>query len=312
MINSPWNSTALRQYKLSGILSELAVAKAMGGLISDGPTVVLVTPAAEKVPTFVLPITSEEYADRKLNDNGAVFMDARSFMRREARSDTGFVVNNQMQADFFNRIGELTALWVRDPGMREDFLRTGDIAAQVYISWVSSTIANKLGVDLEVAREIQIITALFYVQRFYSAEDCLSDRGKEKSVKLIQRWTRAPLPLITGIVDDMPYMALLEDFIKGLQAHFSNNTRISQVNAGFLVMTLGRSWFGYGAQEIAAVAIEYPPAYLSLVEAAANAKVWRKTHLGKLVENLNQNRAAEAFARSMEVLAGEARGSDRR
>ncbi|MNN83385.1 hypothetical protein D3C81_2004180 [compost metagenome] len=107
-------------------------------------------------------------------------------------------------------------------------------------------------------------------------------------------------------------MALLEDFIKGLQAHFSNNTRISQVNAGFLVMTLGRSWFGYGAQEIAAVAIEYPPAYLSLVEAAANAKVWRKTHLGKLVENLNQNRAAEAFARSMEVLAGEARGSDRR
>ncbi|MNO55243.1 hypothetical protein D3C76_457290 [compost metagenome] len=311
MITSPWNSTVLRQHKLDKILSELAVAKAMGGLINDGPSVILVTPTAEKVDAFTLPITSEEYGDRKLDASGAVFMDGRSYMRRENRSDTGYIVNNQMQADFFNRIGELTALWVREPSSRDDFMRAGDIAAQVYVRWISGTVADKLGVDLEVAREIQIITAVFYAQRFHSAEDSLSQRGKETFIKLIQRWTRHPIQIITSIVEELPYMALLEDYVKALQAHFSSNTRISQVNAGFLVLTLGRSWFGYGAMEIAGVALEYPPAFLALVEAAANAKVWRKTHLGKIVENLNQNRAAESFARSMEILAGQARGSDR-
>ncbi|QTH80310.1 hypothetical protein PA10_00110 [Pseudomonas phage pPa_SNUABM_DT01] len=311
MITSPWNSTALRQHKLDKILSEIAIAKAMGALINDGPRVLLVTPLAEKVDAFVLPITSVEYAERKLNDNGAVFMDGRSFMRKENRSDSGFVVNNQMQADFFNRIGELTALWIAQPIMREDFMRTGDIAAQVYISWLSSAITNKLGVDLEVAREIQIITAVFFAQQFHSAEDSVSDRGKEKFVKLIQRWTRHPIQLIQSIVESLPYMELLSDFVKALQEHFSQNTRVTQVNTGYLVMSLGRSWFGYGATEIASVALEYPPVFLALVEAAANAKVWRKTHLGKLVENLNQSRAAESFARSMEILAGEARGSNR-
>jgi hypothetical protein len=312
MIVSPWNSTVLRQHKtVAAIVSELAIAKAMGGLVADTASVLLVTPLAEKVPPFVMPITSCEYADRRLNEDGAVFMDGRSFMRRENRSDAGFVVVNQMQADFFNRIGELTALWIKEPSLREDFLRTGDLAAQVYISWVSHSIASKLGLDLEVSRELQIITGVYYFHQFNDAQDCMSESGKAKAVKLIQRWTRHPLPLIEGIVGQVPYMTLLDDYVKAVQAYFVHNTRVSQINVGFLVMTLGRSWFGYGAQEIAAVSLEYPPAYLALVEAACNAKVWRKTHLGKLVERLSAGRAADEFVRSMEVLAGMAKGKTR-
>lgn len=311
MIISPWNSTVLRRYQLATLVSELAIAKATGGLIKDSASVILVTPLADKVPTFVMPLTSCEYADRKLDDSGAVFMDGRSFMRRENRADAGFVVANQLQADFFCRMGELTSLWVKDASVREDFLRTGDIAAQTYIAWVSHSIASKLGLDLDVAREVQIITALFYVHHFTDAEEALSVRGKERAVKLIQRWTRHPVQLIAGIVEAQGYMTYLDDFIKALHTHFAHNTRVSQVNTGFLVMTLGRSWFGWGAQEIAAVALEYPPAFLALVEAACNAKVWRKTHLGKLVERLNTGRAADEFIRSMEVLAGIAKGKDR-
>ncbi len=307
MLTSPWNTTVLRKHKLSTLISELAMAKATGGLVQDSESVIFVTPLAEKVPVFVMPVTSVEYGERKLNDNGAVFMDARSFMRREQRSDTGFVVANQMQADFFSRMGDLTALWIKDVTVREDFMRTSDLPAQVYISWLSQSIANKLGLDLDVAREVQIITGVYYAQRFFSPEEVLSERGREKVVKLIQRWTRAPIQLITAIVDDLPYMSLLEEYVAALHTHFAQNTRISQINVGFLIMTLGRSWFGYGAQEIAAVALEYPPVYLALVEAACNGKVWRKTHLGKLVERFAVGRIGDEFSRSMEVLAGQSR-----
>lgn len=308
MITSPWNSTVLRQYKTGGIVSELAVAKAMGGLVADGASVVLVTPLADKVPAFMLPITSEEYSSRKLNENGVVFMDGRSFMRREQRSASGFIVANQTQADFTVRLGELTALWLKEPSLRDDFLRVGDLAPQTYIAWLSGLISNKMGVDLDVSREIQIITGLFYIHHFYSADIALSERGKETSIKLLQRWTRAPIQLIVSIVEDAQYMGLLNDYVEQLHIHFSGNTRISQVNVGFIVMALGRSWFGFGAQEIAGCAIEYPPAFLALVEAAANAKVWRKTHLGTLVQRLGATgKTLEEFIRSMEMLAGKIR-----
>lgn len=312
MIVSPWNSTVLRQHKnIAAIVSELAIAKAMGGLIAESESVMMVTPMAEKVDAFVMPITSCEYADRRLSDSGVVFMDGRSFMRRENRADAGFVVVNQMQSDFFCRIGDLTALWIKQPALREDFLRTGDLAAQVYISWVSHSIASKLGLDLEVSRELQIITGVYYIHQFFDAGEVLSSEGKAKVMRLIQRWTRHPLQIIEGIVEQLPYMNLLEDYVKGVQGYFAHNTRVSQINAGFLVMSLGRSWFGYGAPEIAAVSLEYPPAFLALVEAACNAKVWRKTHLGKLVERLNTGRAADEFIRSMEMLAGKAKGKTR-
>lgn len=308
MITSPWKSTVLRQHRTGEIISELAVAKAIGGLVADGPAVVLVTPAAEKVPAFMLPITSEEYSERKLNDSGMVFMDGRSFMRREQRSDSGFIVANQTQADFTVRLGELTALWVKDRSVRDDFLRVGDLAPQVYIAWVAGLITGKLGVDEVTSREIQIITGLFYIHQFYGADEALSQRGKETAMKLIQRWTRASIQLIQGIVEQCPYMALLEDYVGMLRAHFSNNTRIVQVNVGFITMSLGRSWFGWGAQEICGTALEYPPAFLALVESAANTKVWRKTQLGTLVQKigLNEN-GMSAFVKSMEILAGKIR-----
>jgi len=311
MIISPWNSTVLRQHKVDAIVSELAFAKASRELIPHHPKVFMVSPLSKKVPAFVSPITSVEYESRKLSESGAVFLDGRSFMRAEARSDTGTVVVNNMQDELFTRLGVLTAMWVEDSSIREDFMRTGDIAAQAYIAWISHSIANKLGLDLEVSRELQIITGVFYSHLFLDAEDAVSVKGKERVERLIQRWTRHPIDIIQGIVQAMPYMSMLADYIKAVQEHFAHNTRVSQINVGFLVTTLGRSWFGYGAQEIAAVSLEYPPMYLALIEAACNTKVWRKTHLGQLVDRLKTGKQTEEFVRSMEVLAGRADGKYR-
>ncbi len=307
MLTSPWTATVLRQHTtvLNTILSELALAKATGGLVPSGNAVFFVTPLAERIPAFTMPVTSVEYASRKLDDGGWVFMDARSFMRRDRNSGSGTVMANQFQADFWQRMGDLTALWVKEPTLREDFLRVGDLPAMTYISWLSQSIAQKLGLDMEVAREVQIVTAVYYAHHFFEADEALSEKGKAKILKLVSRWTRAPIPLIEQVGSDLPYMTLLDDYIKALHTHFAHNTRISQINVGFLIMTLGRSWFGYGAQEISAVALEYPPIYLALIEAACNNKVWRKTHLGKLVERFAIGRVAQEFGRSMEVLAGQ-------
>lgn len=304
MIVSPWNTTVLRQHKLNVHLSELALAFIDGTLMqSEGVT--CVAAGADKVPPFVMPISSVEYEKRKVaHVAGGVVVDGRSFTKID-RNTREAVITNQMSADFFLRMGRLTALWVGDEAVREDFMRSGDIAASVYIRWISTAIVSKLGLDLEVAREVQIIVGAFYAHHFYPVDEVTSDKGKEKVVRLVHRWTKHPLDLVTSTIEQLPYMSHLEDLVEGLRNHFQNNTRIGQINAGFIVMSLGHSWFGYGAREISAVALEYPPVFLALVEAACNTKVWKRTHLGQIVDKLNIGRSAESFVRSMGILASQ-------
>lgn len=308
MITSPWTSTVLRQSQplLKNILSEIAMAKAEGGLVAENDAVVFVTPLATKVPAFIGPITSEEYGDRKLFDKGEVMIDARSFMRAERRSDVGFVVNNVAQSDFFARMGSLTAIWIKNPEYRMDYLRVGNLAAQSYIAWFSQAIGYKLGLDIETNREVQVLTALYYIHLHVDADTALSKREQEKFIHMILQWTRAPIDLVTGIVENAPYMMLLEDYVAYLHQHFANNTRITQINVGFLVMSMGRAWFGYGAHVLAGIATEYPPVFLTLIEAACNSKVWKKTQLGKIVERLDSKGESTQFLRSMKTLVMQA------
>lgn len=302
MITSPWNTTVLRQHKLESYLSELSIAMMDGHLHHAGGRCTYVSASSTKVPPFVMPITSKEYGTRKVTHvKGGVVIDARSFSR-EDRVNGGTVIANQMQAELFFRMGDLTSLWVEDPTSHIEFLRVGDLAANVYTRWVGQAIVSKLGLDMEAARDINIVAATFYAHKFYSAEEALSEDGIGKISHMINRWTRFPLANIEAIVPTLPYMSHIEDFIQAIHSTFEHNARIKQINSGFLIMSLGNSWFGYGAREISAVAIEYPPVFLSLVEAACNTKVWKRTYLGQLVDRLNISRAADTFLKGMQVL----------
>lgn len=302
MITSPWNTTVLRQHKLESYLSELSIAMMDGHLHHAGGRCTYVSASSTKVPPFVMPITSKEYGTRKVTHvKGGVVIDARSFSR-EDRVNGGTIIANQMQAELFFRMGDLTSLWVEDPTSHIEFLRVGDLAANVYTRWIGQAIVSKLGLDMEAARDINILAATFYAHKFYSAEEALSEDGVGKISHMINRWTRFPLANIEAIVPTLPYMSHIEDFIQAIHSTFEHNARIKQINAGFLIMSLGNSWFGYGAREISAVAIEYPPVFLSLVEAACNTKVWKRTYLGQLVDRLNVSRAADTFLKGMQVL----------
>lgn len=310
MINSPWQSTVLRQHKLANILSELVYAATDGNLMQESKDVLFVTPKASSVPVFISPLTTHEYGQDRMRTTAAI-LDGRSFMRLDRHAEVGYVITNQLQADFFARVGLLTSYWVNEPEYRQDFLRVGEVPAQTYIAWVSQAITTKLGINVELAREIQILVALFYIHQFVSSDEANDKKEQAKYTTMIMRWTRAPAEMVSGIVDVCSYMPHMEDFVKELQSQFQHNTRISQINVGFLVMTLGRSWFGYGANEIAAVSIEYPPMYLALIEAACNSKVWKKTQLGRLTERFTVGRAGDAFLRSMDMLVARVEGNTR-
>ena len=304
MFDSPWQCTVLRQHKpiLNNIILELAQAQALGGLVAGSERTILVTPGAEKVPAFVVPVTFYDYSDKKLNAQKLAYVDARSALRKEMRGDQGHVVSNQMQLDLLSRMGDLCQYWAADPSVRSDYLQAGDLPCQVFSAWVSGAISAKLGLPPETVRELQILSCLYFNHQFEEVDEATSERGRERNVRRIVRQLRHPVDMVTAIVNECSYMDSMDSFIENIKRHFSGSVRLAQVNTGFMIMALGNAWFGYGAQTLCAVAAEYPPVFMALVEAAANTKVWKKTHLGRLVERLNTGNVAERFTRSMDIL----------
>jgi hypothetical protein len=305
MIDSPWSATVLRQHKTDTIVSELMLAMASGnGVVPEGDDLFFVTAYADKVPVFNLPITRVELGDRRVANPDAVYLDARSFSKKDMNRPGEFVVNNATQYDFIARVGELTAFWLKNPDNRLDVLRAGDISAQVYISWLSYAIANKLGLDEDTARTLQILSGIFYAHLYHGADEALSDRGKTKIAALVTRWTRAPAEMVLEQVQNVSYMNLLGDYVEEVKRTFSQNTRVDQVNVGFIIRALTNSWFGFGAQDIVAVAKEYPPVFVALIEAALNSRLWKKSQLGKLVERFDRGTTGKEFSKNLSVLVG--------
>jgi hypothetical protein len=308
MIDSPWNATSFKQHRTETLASELMIAQANGrGIVQDGDNVLIVSPHADKVPTFNIPITRHEMGTRKVANPNAVFIDGRSFMRKDQNQPGGVVTNNQTQYDFVFRVAELTAFWVEKEESRMDLIRAGDLPATVFISWVSHAVNKYLGIDEETARSMQILTGIYYAHLYHDAGEASSARGKATIAKLVHRWTRHPADLVFDMVENVEYMASLGDYIETARKLFPQNTRMAMVNAGLLVTILNKSWFGFGAEDLINAGVEYPPIFLALVEAAANSKVWRKSGLGMLVERFVTGSNAAEFSKNMSVLVGRPR-----
>lgn len=304
MIDSPWQTSSFTQYKTDSIVSEIMFAASSGrGVVNEGDRVSIITPFAEKMDTFNLPITLHELGDRVRNKESArVYIDGRSFMRKDPKMPGASIVSDQTRYDFLVRLAELTSYWVNNPDTRLDMMRSGDLPATVFISWVSYASANKLGLDAEAARTLQILTGIYYAHLYHAPEEVLTERGKAKVAQLVIRWTRHPAEMVLQVANEVGYMGNLFDYTSEMRKLFTSSTRIQQVNVGFLVTALKGSWFGFGATDVVVASLEYPPIFLALIEAAANSRVWKKSQLGSLVERFAKGDSGPAFTRSLDIL----------
>lgn len=315
MIDSPWKSTTLKQHVLDGYLSEIGIAEASGkGIISDGDWVRIIGPAVEKLEPFMLPITQIEIGDRNWAIPDTVYIDGRSFIKKDTNRYGETVVNNQTQYDFAARLGELTAYWVKNKETRQDLMRTSDLPASVFISWLSGAIASKLKPSDEVLRDLQILTGIYYAHLYHGADEALSDRGKMTIVKLVTRWTRQPVQFVQDMVEQAGYMNMLPDYVAEVHRIFATNTRLATVNQGLIIYALGSTWTGFRAIDYTSVAVEYPPVFLALIEAACNPRLhWRKCGLGRTVDLQGGTKQAGAdFVMSLAKLVGRQRSGSNR
>jgi hypothetical protein len=305
MIDSPWKATSFKQHLTTELVSELMLAQAGGrGIVPEGDNVLIVSPHAAKVPVFNIPVTRHELGDRKAANSDAVFIDGRSFMKKDLNQAGGQIVNNQTQYDFSIRMAELTAYWVQHEATRLDLMRTSDMPASVFIAWISGAASRNLSLDEATAQVLQILTGIYYAHLYHDEAEATSPRGKGTITKLVQRWTRAPVATVATMVESCSYMGSLPDYIEVVKQVFAQNTRVSLLNNALIVMTLNKSWMGFGSEDVIAASLEYPAIFLALVEAASNSKVFRRSSLGRLVERFDTGDIGKKYSQALSVLVG--------
>ncbi|QVD49099.1 hypothetical protein LUCX_29 [Xanthomonas phage vB_XciM_LucasX] len=295
MFSSPYQTTACSAYqhqvpaiqsalKRALIHDDLAPAESLKG--TKFPGVYMVPPHAKEVPNFTMPIEFE-------SPNGlAVAVDIRGLVK--STGESSFKI--QAPAEYAGLVlrGALTLGWLK--GDQSTMRRFNDLAAKVFVRLLSESLVRRLGLSPYDQPAVVVVCGLFYYCNFIDGKQAVSKAEKDKIAVAVARLSRiAPNTVAEILEQELPPIQSLDSFCDALRAVL-NNPRLENVNAAFIMTLMGGLWYGGNARQIMAVALEYPPVWLSLIYQAVDDRSFSGAGLTKMVDTENRNNAARAFS----------------
>lgn len=296
MFRHTYETTACSSYAMRDTMLAVERAKINGELrsaeSSSGNTlysVLQVTPYSKAVPAFHHPIMLE--ADgRKI-----VVVDQRPNLGMD-RNGT-IRITQKTQYDFLTLRGCMEWLWNND--YVEDMAVAGLLPFKVYCRMMSENIRRRLGLDPMEQQKLVALSGYFYVCQFTDKET-LTDDERLKAAVRIRNHMSIPVETSLPLIDGLPVLKNLADFSAAIRSSI-HNPRVEAVNPAFLITVNMGQWFGGNAKETVAVAIEYPPAFLSMVFTALNDRGMHSAMFTKLVDAVAKNATATEFRNAIKA-----------
>lgn len=156
-------------------------------------------------------------------------------------------------------------------------------ACRVYALWVGTKLANKLVLGIPEQTKLVVKFAYFFSTRPYSGNE-LTDGDYEFIVGRISRTFGYQPAEVYTILDEFsnvifPDLASFCDAIK----ETTDNPKMNKFNHILLQSLLIGGWFGgMNTREIIALALEYPPAFMSLVYRGLSERQYKDTDITRL------------------------------
>lgn len=249
------------------------------------------------IPAFVHPISLVTDIDENKNHIHAkheMVVDCRPYVRYDARSGEMIIKNIP---DYRGAVlyGNLASAWVE--GER---LRMRDIGVQattVYASWISENVARRFALTPREQLDLAILSAIFY-QGLFSEGDHMTEREYNGLVATVARAARVQATEVFEFVDRMNLklpIGGISDFC-ALAYEVTGSIRLKEFSAGLLFEVVGGSWWGPTARELTAVALEYPPAFLTMLVIALTEKSYNKVGIARIAERMNQQESKVLIA----------------
>ena len=310
MFLTPYNTTSLKDYKLNDVIANInktMVAQRDNEYISpiiDPDTnskypSLQVKPAAEHIPAFVQPILLESD-----NDDKRFIVDMRPFTRSDRLGNIS--INSALDYKLNLYYSVLSSVWVHNGNTLVESIAA--FPARVYVQWLSGVITRTLNLDMVQQVQLKAVLGAYY---FLLHEDGWHDTTTEDLEKTLPPSLQSPTRIFAAkasysnphatqeLLKDMPLINTLPSLIEYLHRL---NPRYEALTLANLYAMVSRSWFGANAPTLCAVALEYPPAFNTMVYFALNYRGLNKTGIGTIVDNGKNSAEAKQFKLKIEQL----------
>lgn len=309
MFLTPYNTTSLKDYKLNDVIANInktMVAQRDNEYISpiiDPDTnskypSLQVKPAAEHIPAFAQPILLESDDDKRF------IVDMRPFTRSDRLGNISITSALDYKLNLYYSI--LSSVWVHNGNTMIESIAA--FPARVYVQWLSGVITRTLNLDMVQQVQLKAVLGAYY---FLLHEDGWNDTTAEDLDKTLPPSLQSPTRIFAAkasysnphatqeLLKDMPLINTLPSLIEYLHRL---NPRYEALTLANLYAMVSRSWFGANAPTLCAVALEYPPAFNTMVYFALNYRGLNKTGIGTIVDNGKNSAEAKQFKLKIEQL----------
>lgn len=247
---------------------------------------VTITPTDKIIPQFSLPVCFINPTD-KVN---SVAIDIRPYTSIDR--DNNVIVRDKSAINLMTLDALLTSRWSLDDNRnlnRKKFLQLGEIPGQLFCLWISNNITRRFNLDPEKQLLIAIMCGYYYYCLHFSHEEDLDNDNKLAAIKFASKVSGANFDTTHDVLIGHPKVSNIKEFIEGIKL-VSNTVRLNDFNHSMLYMITNGYWYGNDSKLRLAVALEYPPIWISTVLASFNERGYISTPIAKLGKKISNDK----------------------
>ena len=166
-------------------------------------------------------------------------------------------------------------------GHYTDIRNVSPIIGGIYSRWVSETVARQFQLAPDVQLKLAILSAFFYICQFIP-KDAFDPKEELKHAAQVARYVGVSVDFAQKELSGIGHINDLKEFAD-LVRSLNLSVRLDKFDHAVMLTILTGYWLGNRDREMVAVALEYPPTFITLVYQAINERGYAKTRLADMI-----------------------------
>lgn len=305
MFKTPYNTTSLKDYDIAKIVSDIERSMISQREQEDVRQmsepdskrrlpIYELLPNADNIGAFTQPLVIRH------KDEDLVVVDVRPLVRENRIGEISIASASDYKMLAY--YGTMCSTWLNDG---QDVLhRSSAFAGRMFVTWLSGLMTRNLNLDMLSQVQLKVITGMYFECLFLDVvETDISFRERQSYAIAAGKYSYSNTASAEEILKDVPLMRNIDEFIAVLHTVSPRFEALTKAN---LFAMVSRSWFGASAPILCAVAVEFPPAFYTMIFFALNYKGYNKTGVGNIVYAARTSPEAKQFKTGVERLFDEA------
>lgn len=283
MFRTAYSTNAASSFMDEEILGKLILAQAEGILVNVDPEIpsllALVDrgPRGKDIPPFEHPVKLTNQSTK----TSVWVIDLRPYAARVVTQEGTLEVPKDSPAALLILRAKTEMYWNQFPA--GEMMFWGDLPFVVFARWLTGTLKTRLSLMPEDLLHVQTISAYYFYCLFYEEQDFSAKQKQAVAIK-INRILAIPIEKVQAWIQPLDYMASINDLAQKLTEQV-DNPAIRLIDAKYLTNATMNAWFGSAdSRALIAVALEFPPAFISMILACGNTSQYKKSIIGEAVE----------------------------